>query len=319
MLIRKNKTYEGYTPRLIVTSEFIEREKFKLLSQEEILKHFEEIYPDDMFGFSLEVLDDYLPTEYMKEKFIDAENIVEFEEYRANLKELTIEDTVQDMLDYLVFGWTKIEDQRGLSAGRNVMKLKVWFHILSRPDLVNIISQEYTNYGRDNMLEIFEKLSLYNPSKTENGPDLFADKLQELVDKEGDHNIELGGFVVEEFVNKFQERFPEISTKIDFEKNRNGNILIGKIIGGNYTIHNINFYKKPEIDKKDFEESLNIFITNHTLEDKSKFVMETLGGMVFEIGDGDDTLAVTYKDVLDEYVACIWFRWFGDVKKAEND
>ena len=201
MLIRKNKTYEGYTPRLIVTSEFIEREKFKLLSQEEILKyfeeiypndmfgfslavHFEEIYPDDMFGFSLEVLDDYLPTEYMKEKFIDAENIVEFEEYRANLKELTIEDAVQDMLDYLVFDWTKIEDQRGLSAGRNVMKLKVWFHILSRPDLVNIITQEYTDYGRDNMLEIFEKLSLYNPSKMGNGPDLFAHNLQELVDKE---------------------------------------------------------------------------------------------------------------------------------------
>ena len=184
MLIRKNKTNEGYTPRLIVTSEFIEREKFKLLSQEEILKYFEEIYPDDMFGFSLEVLDDYLPTEYMKENFIDVENIAEFEEYRANLKELTIEDTVQDMLDYLVFGWTKIEDQRGLSAGRNVMKLKVWFHILSRPDLVNIISQEYTNYGRDNMLEIFEKLSLYNPSKTENGPDLSAHNLQELVDKE---------------------------------------------------------------------------------------------------------------------------------------
>ena len=184
MLIRKNKTNEGYTPRLIVTSEFIEREKFKLLSQEEILKHFEEIYPDDMFGFSLEVLDDYLPTEYMKEKFIDAENIVEFEEYRANLKELTIEDAVQDMLDYLVFGWTKIEDQRGLSAGRNVMKLKVWFHILSRPDLVNIITQEYTDYGRDNMLEIFEKLSLYNLRKTENGTDWSAYNLQELVDKE---------------------------------------------------------------------------------------------------------------------------------------
>ena len=110
---------------------------------------------------------------------------MEFEEYRANLKELTIEDTVQDMLDYLVFGWTKIEDQRGLSAGRNVMKLKVWFHILSRQDLVNIISQEYTNYGRDNMLEIFEKLSLYNPSKTENGPDLSAHNLQEVRDIKG--------------------------------------------------------------------------------------------------------------------------------------
>ena len=131
--------------------------------------------------------------------------------------------------------------------------------------------------------------------------------------------IELSKCIVEEFVNKFQERFPEISTKIDFEKNRNGNILIGKIIGGNYTIHNINFYKKPEIDKKDFEEALNIFTINHSLEDKTKFVMETLGGMVFEIGDGDDTLAVTYKEVLGEYVACIWFRWFGDVKKDGNE
>ena len=65
------------------------------------------------------------------------------------------------------------------------MKLKVWFHILSRPDLVNIISQEYTNYGRDNMLEIFEKLSLYNPSETKNGPDLSAHNLQEIRDIKG--------------------------------------------------------------------------------------------------------------------------------------
>lgn len=131
--------------------------------------------------------------------------------------------------------------------------------------------------------------------------------------------MELGENVVEEFIELFQQKFPDISKVIDFEKNRNGNILVGKIIGGNYTIHNINFYKKPEIDKKDFEESLNIFITNHTLEDKSKFVMETLGGMVFEIGDGDDTLAVTYEDILDEYVASIWFRWFGDIKKDKNE
>ena len=186
MLIRKNKTNEGYTPRLIVTSEFIEREKFKLLSQEEILKYFKEVYEDDDgFGLSLDVILDYLPIEYVKKRFSRASNIMEFEKYRANLKELTIEDTVQDMLDYLVFGWTKIKDQRGLSAGRNIMKLKVWFHILSRPDLVNIISQGYLDYGRDNMLEIFEKLSLYNPSKTENGPDLFAHNLQEIRDIKG--------------------------------------------------------------------------------------------------------------------------------------
>ena len=131
--------------------------------------------------------------------------------------------------------------------------------------------------------------------------------------------MKLGENVVEEFIELFQQKFPDISKVIDFEKNRYGNILIGKIIGGNYTIHHINFYKKPEIDKKDFEEALNIFTINHSLEDKSKFVMETLGGMVFEIGDGDDTLAVTYEDVLDEYVASIWFRWFGDIKRIENE
>ncbi len=315
MLIRKNRSNKGCTPRLIVTSEFIEREKFKLLSQEEILKYFKEVYEDDDgFGLSLDVILDYLPIEYVKKRFSRASNLMEFEKYRANLKELTVEDTVQNMLDYLVFSWSKSVDQGGVTAERNIMKLKVWFHILSRPDLANIISQKHTNYGLDNILEIFKKLSLYDPSKTENGPDLFVHNLQEIVDKEVDHNIKLGDCIVEEFVNKFQERFPEISTKIDFEKNRNGNILVGKIIEGNYTIHNINFYKKPEIDKKDFEEALNIFTINHSLEDKTKFVMETLGGMVFEIGDGDDTLAVTYGVVLDEYVASIWFRWFGDIK-----
>ncbi len=186
MLIRKNRSNEGCTPRLIVTSEFIEREKFKLLSQEEILKYFKEVYEDDDgFGLSLDVILDYLPIEYVKKRFSRASNIMEFEKYRANLKELTVEDTVQNMLDYLVFSWSKSVYQLGVNVERNIMKLKVWFHILSRPDLANIISQEYTDYGRDNMLEIFEKLSLYNPSKTENGPDLSAHNLQELVDIKG--------------------------------------------------------------------------------------------------------------------------------------
>ena len=61
MLIRKNRSNKGCTPRLIVTSEFIEREKFKLLSQEEILKYFKEVYEDDDgFRLSLDVILDYL-------------------------------------------------------------------------------------------------------------------------------------------------------------------------------------------------------------------------------------------------------------------
>ena len=35
------------------------------------------------------------------------------------------------------------------------------------------------------MLEIFKKLSLYDPSKTENGPDLSAHNLQEIRDIKG--------------------------------------------------------------------------------------------------------------------------------------
>ena len=62
--------------------------------------------------------------EYVKEEFIDEENFEEFEKYRADLKELTLADTVQDMLDYLVFSWSKIKDRPGLSTGKKYNKIR---------------------------------------------------------------------------------------------------------------------------------------------------------------------------------------------------
>jgi hypothetical protein len=71
--------------------------------------------------------------------------------------------------------------------------------------------------------------------------------------------MKLGENVVEEFIELFQQKFPDISKVIDFEKNRYGDILSGEITKGHFILNKIKFWKKDGVTIKKFEKDLSIF------------------------------------------------------------
>lgn len=104
-----NECYPGYTPRLLATCEFINREKFKLRSKDEILSLYNsKLKENDFLGFLHQVIFNYLPYDEIL-KYIESELTID--KYQKKSEHLTLEYTVQKMLDYLVFGWSKILDE----------------------------------------------------------------------------------------------------------------------------------------------------------------------------------------------------------------
>lgn len=118
--------------------------------------------------------------------------------------------------------------------------------------------------------------------------------------------MEVGEHLKDEFLEQFIKLFPEKTKSINLEINRYGNLLEYKTILGRFILDHINFYKKDEASIEDFENALNPFRTNYDIFIKYIY----LNGMEFEIGDGDDLEAVTYRWVNGKYVATIWLRWW---------
>lgn len=161
----KNKTFEGNHPRILVTREFVERNKFSLnRSLEEITEKIES-KKEDLFSHALEVLINYLPWEqakhFYKEDFVKkVDSGAEEYTYITDLYE-----TVQDMLDYLIFGYMKALDERGISASRTIDKLSTWFWLLGREDLKAIVDDGdlYNPYGMPALLKATEMMGLTLP------------------------------------------------------------------------------------------------------------------------------------------------------------
>lgn len=157
-----NKTYEGPIPRVLATQEFIERNRLTLnRSQDEI---FEKMKggADDMFGFTVSILAPYAEYERSKEFYND--------EYKAKVASGEIKhevstdlvETVQDMVDYLIFGLGKALDGRGLSASRTVSKVGAWLWLLGREDLERTIHRDdlYNPYGMRALIAVCEDLGI---------------------------------------------------------------------------------------------------------------------------------------------------------------
>ena len=118
--------------------------------------------------------------------------------------------------------------------------------------------------------------------------------------------MEVGQHLKDEFHEQFNKLFPEKTKFIDLEINKYGNLLEYKTISGRFILNHINFYKKDEASIEDFENALNPFRTNYDIFIKYIY----LNGKEFEIGDGDDLEAVTYRWINGKYVATIWLRWW---------
>ncbi len=161
----KLKCYEGDHDRILVSKEFVKKNKLKYVrSQKEILERIEN---DSGFDFTVDVLADYLNWSTVKQFYKD-EYVKKVESGKEKKpKRITdIYETAQDFLDYMVFGWMKAMDRRGISASRTVSKLGHWLWLMGRNDLEIMIHDDglYNPYGAPALIAVCEEMGIEVPN-----------------------------------------------------------------------------------------------------------------------------------------------------------
>lgn len=147
-MVTAQKCMDGNEPRIIATQEFIDKNKFKLRTQEEILEKYkkgvEGVYA---FGFDLDILLHHISYETIFTKtHIDTSNS------SKSFVDNTLEAT-QDFLDYMVLFWKRIQDDFFTETeGRKIFivncsfqKLSAWLWLLNREDLESKIKINVSN------------------------------------------------------------------------------------------------------------------------------------------------------------------------------
>lgn len=161
----EQKCYPGSHPRILVTDEFIERNRLSLRhTPEEIAAKIKK--DGDLFSFGPSVWVEYLPWEASKE-FLNPEYVTEMEKANTKPKQITdVREAAQDLLDYMVFGWSKALDERGISASRTINKIAAWLWILGRQDLEELVSRDslYNPYGMPALIAVSQQLGIEVPS-----------------------------------------------------------------------------------------------------------------------------------------------------------
>ena len=154
-------------PRIEATQEFIDKNKFVLATPEQIKWFIEDTGDNDLFGFMKQVwlealsYEDGLP--FWSDEY---KNLVATGETEHTFCEWII-DTTQDFLDYLVFGFWKALDERGISAGRTIQKLSAWLLLLGREDLAAEVddSEFYNPYWIPALIKLCIELSIPYPKE----------------------------------------------------------------------------------------------------------------------------------------------------------
>lgn len=106
-------------------------------------------------GFSIEVVFGFLPFA-MAKAFMNAEALakpdaeVEWEKERTPL---TREEVLKELREYMAFAWEKVQDQRGLSACRSVIKIETLIYMLGDEEPIKAFRDaDGDNYGADKLL-----------------------------------------------------------------------------------------------------------------------------------------------------------------------
>lgn len=159
------KCLEGIHPRILATDEFMVKNRLRFVwTPEAIVNKIKT--NSDMFGFTAEVLVDYLPWEHRKQ-FFKNEYLEEVNSGKETPKPAITDprEAVQDMLDYMVFAWMKAMDQRGISASRSIHKIGAWLWLLGREDLEGAIHEDrrYNPYGMPALIYVCDKLGIDVP------------------------------------------------------------------------------------------------------------------------------------------------------------
>lgn len=108
-------------------------------TQDEILARIAAVKPQDTFGFRQEVLISTLDFDHAK-PWLKAD---------AGPADWTPRtDIAEDAATYMSFAWGKVEDHRGLSAGRSVDKMTEFLWLMGRDDASTaMLAAPYAQYG----------------------------------------------------------------------------------------------------------------------------------------------------------------------------
>lgn len=113
---------------------------------------------DDVFGWRFEVLVRYLTAEQVQE-FTPGVDLSAWV-----IAPLHAEPIAEEVRSYMAFAWGKVEDHRGLSAGRSVEKIGAWLWVLGLDDmLAAMTAAEYQNYGAPQLAVVCRLLNLPIP------------------------------------------------------------------------------------------------------------------------------------------------------------
>lgn len=122
---------------------------------------------DDPLGFMVEAVLPYLPFE----QAVDPPGLVKPEvaeegkvEWEKGSKRLDRKTIVKQMRDYAEFGWGKIADERGISAGRTIQKMEAWLWLLGEDDLLETLrATDGGSYGRLSLAVVCEGMGFPVP------------------------------------------------------------------------------------------------------------------------------------------------------------
>lgn len=129
---------------------------------EEVAEHYRREQGSDILGFMANVLLPYLPFELARPFLKEGATA----EAWGEAQPLTREYILQEMGAYLVFGWGKVEDHRGISASRTVEKMRTWLWLLRDEETLRFAedSGNYAQYGAPVLKRICEVYGFEMPT-----------------------------------------------------------------------------------------------------------------------------------------------------------
>ena len=129
----------------------------------EILTLYQKMRDDgkDFFGFVGEVMIRYLPFDLAKPFLKDSVQETDWHPHG-----LTDEAVLKEMSDYMTFAWGKVENHRGLSAGRSIEKMSAWLRVLGNDELADKLDSgdPWGQYGAGLLAIVCEKYKFPIPA-----------------------------------------------------------------------------------------------------------------------------------------------------------
>lgn len=118
---------------------------------QDILNRIKEVEDDDFFGAIRSDLVDFLP--FNEAKSFLKEDVTE-DQWKP--KELSREQVMKEIIDYLPFAWDKANNCRGLSAGRSIDHMEAYAWLLGDKEFDGLGAIEYEHYGKEKLIYMSE-------------------------------------------------------------------------------------------------------------------------------------------------------------------